>query len=415
MPTQLAPARAVARGKRATRARASTVRARLAHPRPRPRRVAEQMPTPPDPASLRATPRPNAHPRPDPPPRAQAVRAEKMEVEQKCKFTAVPFGYFAREQLDHKGPRTNVDRGDPHDFSRPMVKGMQGGRASCGSWACSEGGWDSPNPRGTTEWFYVFSGARRGDGPRRHAPPLRPRRRSRLTQGMARAVGRARVHPQGVAGVRARGRGRRESQAGGDARVAARPVRCAELWKLWTNRQRVLRRGVRQGGRLVRRAGNVRHTRAFIHRSVSRRRRRVLRHGRSHPTAPAPGGACEATPSSSPRVGTVASTSSGNAAARAVCCEVSRDEARAHGGVAPGAARPTAEALAASRPPPPPPAGGFAPSVRAKTTSCTIPISTTRMRTPAAQLAAAGSSRRHGAPATAAAGGPRGLPAATTG
>jgi len=49
----------------------------------------------------------------------------------------------------------------------------------------------------------------------------------------------------------------------------------------------------------------------------------------------------------------------GNAAARAVCCEVSRDEARAHGGVAPGAARPTAEALAASRPPPPPPAGGF--------------------------------------------------------
>ena len=44
--------------------------------------------------------------------------------------------------------------------------------------------------------------------------------------------------------------------------------------------------------------------------------------------------------------------------------EVSRDEARAHGGVAPGAARPTAEALAASRPPPPPPAGGFAPSDR---------------------------------------------------
>ena len=82
-----------------------------------------------------------------------------MEVEQKCKFTAVPFGYFAREQLDHKGPRSNVDRGDPHDFSRPMLKGMQGGRASCGSWACSEGGWDSPNPRGTTEWFYVFSGA----------------------------------------------------------------------------------------------------------------------------------------------------------------------------------------------------------------------------------------------------------------
>ena len=82
-----------------------------------------------------------------------------MEVEQKCKFSAVPYGYFAQEQLDHKGPRSNVDRGDPHDFSRPMVKGMQGGRASCGSWACSEGGWDSPNARGTTEWFYVFSGS----------------------------------------------------------------------------------------------------------------------------------------------------------------------------------------------------------------------------------------------------------------
>jgi uncharacterized cupin superfamily protein len=35
---------------------------------------------------------------------------------------------------------------------------MQNGASSCGSWACSEGGWDSPNPRGSTEWFYVLSG-----------------------------------------------------------------------------------------------------------------------------------------------------------------------------------------------------------------------------------------------------------------
>ena len=245
----------------------------------------------------------------------------------------------------------------PARFLQADVKGMQGGRASCGSWACSEGGWDSPNPRGTTEWFYVFSGAGAVTDPT--APPsLRPRRRRRLTQGMARAMGRARVHPQGVAGVRARGRGRRQSQAGGDARVAARP-RCAELW---TNRQRVLRRGVRQGGRWSAAPGTYviperSSTEVFTSSTASSSSRTVP------PTAPAPGGACEATPSSSPRVGTAASTSSGTRGA-AVCCEVSRDEARAHGGVAPGAARPTAEALAASsrrrrRPP-----GGFAPSVR---------------------------------------------------
>jgi hypothetical protein len=35
---------------------------------------------------------------------------------------------------------------------------MAGGTASCGSWACSEGGWNSPTPRGSTEFFFVFSG-----------------------------------------------------------------------------------------------------------------------------------------------------------------------------------------------------------------------------------------------------------------
>ena len=33
-----------------------------------------------------------------------------------------------------------------------------GGAASCGSWACTPGGWDSPNARPSTEWFYVLSG-----------------------------------------------------------------------------------------------------------------------------------------------------------------------------------------------------------------------------------------------------------------
>jgi hypothetical protein len=41
-----------------------------------------------------------------------------------------------------------------------------------------------------------------------------------------------------------------------------------------------------------------------------------------------------------------------------VCCEVSADAAMAHGSVAPGAARPTAEAIAANRPPPARPTGG---------------------------------------------------------
>lgn len=72
--------------------------------------------------------------------------------------SAVPLSYFALDQLELKGPRKNVDRGDPHDYAKPFVKGMVGGTASCGSWACSEGGWASPSPRGSTEFFYVLSG-----------------------------------------------------------------------------------------------------------------------------------------------------------------------------------------------------------------------------------------------------------------
>ena len=33
-----------------------------------------------------------------------------------------------------------------------------GGVASCGSWGCTEGGWLSPTPRASTEWFYVIAG-----------------------------------------------------------------------------------------------------------------------------------------------------------------------------------------------------------------------------------------------------------------
>ena len=70
-------------------------------------------------------------------------------------FTHEPLSYFALEQLTPKGRRKNVDIGDPHDASRPLVKV---GTASVGSWHCTEGGWDSAAPRPTTESFYVLTG-----------------------------------------------------------------------------------------------------------------------------------------------------------------------------------------------------------------------------------------------------------------
>ena len=70
-------------------------------------------------------------------------------------FTHAPLSYFALEQLTPKGRRKNVDIGDPHDASRPLVKV---GTASVGSWHCTEGGWDSAAPRPTTESFYVLTG-----------------------------------------------------------------------------------------------------------------------------------------------------------------------------------------------------------------------------------------------------------------
>ena len=70
-------------------------------------------------------------------------------------FTHAPLSYFALEQLVPKGRRKNVDTGEPHDASRPLVKV---GTASVGSWHCTEGGWDSAAPRPTTESFYVLAG-----------------------------------------------------------------------------------------------------------------------------------------------------------------------------------------------------------------------------------------------------------------
>jgi uncharacterized cupin superfamily protein len=72
-----------------------------------------------------------------------------------------PLSFFAMNQLTAKGSRRSqggkVDVGDPHDSTRSLSEASWNG-ASVGSWACSPGGWDSPNLRPTTETFLVLSG-----------------------------------------------------------------------------------------------------------------------------------------------------------------------------------------------------------------------------------------------------------------
>lgn len=78
-------------------------------------------------------------------------------------FVAAPLDYFRVDLLTPKGPRRDqgslVDVGDPCDFSRPLVPDTQWSNARVGSWACTEGGWDSPKLRPTTETFLVVEGA----------------------------------------------------------------------------------------------------------------------------------------------------------------------------------------------------------------------------------------------------------------
>lgn len=69
-------------------------------------------------------------------------------------FVHAPLSYFALDQLEAKGPRANADVGQPHDATRPLVKGT----TSVGSWWCAAGGWPSPALRATTEVFFVFDG-----------------------------------------------------------------------------------------------------------------------------------------------------------------------------------------------------------------------------------------------------------------
>eukprot|EP00522_Entomoneis_paludosa_P015324 CAMPEP_0172440006 /NCGR_PEP_ID=MMETSP1065-20121228/811_1 /TAXON_ID=265537 /ORGANISM="Amphiprora paludosa, Strain CCMP125" /LENGTH=379 /DNA_ID=CAMNT_0013188783 /DNA_START=84 /DNA_END=1223 /DNA_ORIENTATION=- len=66
-----------------------------------------------------------------------------------------PLSYFDISLLTAKGPRANADVGTPHDSSRKLAAQ---GMLSSGSWWCAAGGWPSPNPRATTEIFFVHSG-----------------------------------------------------------------------------------------------------------------------------------------------------------------------------------------------------------------------------------------------------------------
>ena len=70
-------------------------------------------------------------------------------------LTHAPPSYFARDKLTVKGPRANTDVGAPVDATRPLVKL---GDVAVGSWSCSEGGWLSPAPRTSTEWFIMLEG-----------------------------------------------------------------------------------------------------------------------------------------------------------------------------------------------------------------------------------------------------------------
>ena len=69
--------------------------------------------------------------------------------------------FFDLDELTPKGPRKS-DVGSPEDFTKPLAvvdgKPAKWSGASVGSWACTEGGWDSPALRPTTETFFVFEG-----------------------------------------------------------------------------------------------------------------------------------------------------------------------------------------------------------------------------------------------------------------
>mmetsp|Transcript_712 Transcript_712/g.1533 ORF Transcript_712/g.1533 Transcript_712/m.1533 type:complete len:338 (+) Transcript_712:131-1144(+) len=70
-------------------------------------------------------------------------------------FHHAQLDYFAIDLLSPPCPRKNADVGTPCDSYRELCDLDS---TSAGSWYCSSGGWPSPNPRSTTEVFYVLDG-----------------------------------------------------------------------------------------------------------------------------------------------------------------------------------------------------------------------------------------------------------------
>ncbi|KAL7462807.1 hypothetical protein ACHAXS_003184 [Conticribra weissflogii] len=70
-------------------------------------------------------------------------------------FHHAPIDFFALDLLSPPCPRKNPDVGTPCDSYRELCDLDS---SSAGSWYCSSGGWPSPNPRSTTEVFYVLEG-----------------------------------------------------------------------------------------------------------------------------------------------------------------------------------------------------------------------------------------------------------------
>lgn len=63
--------------------------------------------------------------------------------------------YFDLSHLISKGPRASYDWGTPADATRKLC---DDGLLRAGAWYCSNGGWESPNPKAHTEVFWVLSG-----------------------------------------------------------------------------------------------------------------------------------------------------------------------------------------------------------------------------------------------------------------
>ena len=70
-------------------------------------------------------------------------------------FPFAKANYFDTSFLVSKGPRATFDWGAPADATRKLC---DDGLLRVGAWYCTNGGWESPNPKAATEVFWVLSG-----------------------------------------------------------------------------------------------------------------------------------------------------------------------------------------------------------------------------------------------------------------